>query len=212
MTWTYHRPPNVAECNQSDRTTHAPEAAKHFYQPGWRTSELSAKERTVTLSLRISEVAYKALQEDAKKQNASLNTIANQILLAYAEHDRYLKKYGLLKVVSPLYVQLLNAASDEALTEAGKSLGPGILPGMVMSMTGELTVAGILDWLKRMGTYSGLTDYTEISHGGRISVTMTHDNGPKGSLLLASFLDSLFKTAGKQIKITQLRDSVTFEV
>jgi len=173
---------------------------------------LSAKERTVTLSLRISEVAYKALQEDAKKQNASLNTIANQILLAYAEHDRYLKKYGLLKVVSPLYVQLLNAASDEVLVEAGKSLGPGILPGMVMSMTGELTVAGILDWLKRMGTYSGLTDYTEISHGGRISVTMSHDNGPKASLLLASFLDSLFKTAGKQIKITQLRDSVTFEV
>ena len=50
--------------------------------------QLSAKERTVTLSLRISEVAYKALQEDAKKQNASLNTLANQILLAYAEHDR----------------------------------------------------------------------------------------------------------------------------
>ena len=174
--------------------------------------ELSAKERTVTLSLRISEVAYKALQEDAKKQNASLNTIANQILLAYAEHDRYLKKYGLVKVISPLYDKLLNAASDEALIEAGKALGPGVLPGMVMSMTGELTVPGILDWLKRMGTYSNLCDYSEISHGGKVSVTMAHDYGPKASLLLASFLDSLFKTAWKQVKITQLRDSVTFEV
>ena len=162
--------------------------------------------------MRISEVAYKALQDDAKKQNASINTIANQLLLAYAEHDRYLKKYGLLKVISPLYDKLLNAASDEAIVEAGKSLGPGVLPSTIISMTGELTVPGILDWLKRMGTYSNLCDYSEISHGGKISVTMSQSFGPKGSVLLASYLDSLFKTAGKQIKITQLRDSVTFEV
>ena len=162
--------------------------------------------------MRISEVAYKALQEDAKKQNASINTIANQLLLAYAEHDRYLKKPGLLKVISPLYDKLLNAASDEAIVEAGKSLGPGVLPSTIISMTGELTVPGILDWLKRMGTYSNLCDYSEISHGGKISVTMAHSFGPKGSVLLASYLDSLFKTAGKQIKVTQLRDSVTFEV
>ena len=164
------------------------------------------------MSLRVSESAYKALQEDAKKQNVSINTLANQLFQAYAEHDRYLKKYGLLKVISPLYTQLLNAASDEAVVEAGKVLGPGALPSVIISMKGELTVPGILDWLKRMGTYSGLTDYSEISHGGKISVTMSQSFGPKGSVLLASYLDSLFKTAGKQIKITQLRDSVTFEV
>ena len=170
------------------------------------------KEGTVTLSLRISEVAYKALQEDAKKQNASINTIANQILLAYAEHDRYLKKVGLMKVITPLYDKLLNAAPDEAIVEAGRSLGPGVVPSTIISMTGELTVQGILDWLRRMGTYSNLCDYSEISHGGKTSVTMAHGSGPKASLLLASYLDSLFKTAGRQVKITQLADSVTFEI
>ena len=160
----------------------------------------------------MSEIAYKALQEDAKKQNTSLNTIANQILLAYAEHDRYLKRQGLLKVITPLFTQLLNAGSDEAIVEAGKVLGPGAIPSTIISMTGELTVPGILDWLKRIGTYSNLCDYNEIAHGGKISVTMSHGFGPKGSVLLASYLDSLFKTAGKQIKVTQLRDSVTFEV
>jgi hypothetical protein len=173
---------------------------------------LSTKERTVTTSLRISETAYKALQEDAKKQNISINTLANQVLLDYAEHDRYLKKYGLLKVITPLWNELLNAASDEAIVRAGKALGPGALPSTIISMRGELTVPGILDWLKRMGTYSNLCDYSEISHGGKISVTMAHGGGPKESLLLSSYLDSLFKTAGVQIKVTQLKDSVTFEV
>ena len=174
---------------------------------------MSTKERTVTTSLRISETAYKALQEDAKKQNISINTLANQVLLDYAEHDRYLKKYGLLKVISPLWEELLNAvASDEAIVKAGRALGPGALPSTIISMRGELTVPGILDWLKRMGTYSNLCDYSEISHGGKTSVTLSHGFGPKESLLLASYLDSLFKTAGVQIKVTQLKDSVTFEV
>lgn len=173
---------------------------------------MSAKDRTVTVSLRISETAYKALQDDAKKQNISLNTIANQILLAYAEHDRYLKKYGMIKVGAPTFTQIVNSATDEALAEAGRLEGTGVFPSLVVSTTGELSVSSILDWLKRTGTYSNMFDYSEISHGGKISVTMAHESGPKGSLLLASFLDSLFKSIGKQIKVTRFRDSVTFEV
>ena len=173
---------------------------------------MSTKDRTVTASLRISEAAYKALQDDAKKQNISLNTLANQILLAYAEHDRYIKKYGMLKIAVPTFVQILNSTPDEAVTEAGRLEGTGVLPGVVVTTSGELTVPSILEGLKRMGTYSNLFDYSEISHGGRISVTMAHELGPKGSLLAASFIESLFKSVGKQVKVTRLRDSIAFEI
>ena len=164
------------------------------------------------MSLRISEVAYRALQEDAKKQNASINTIANQLFLAYAEHDRHLKKYGVVKVVTPLWNLLVNAASDEAIIEAGKAMGPIIVPTTIISMRGELTAEGILDWLRRMGSYANLFDYNEISHGGKVMVTVSHTSGPKESLLLATYLDTLFRSIGKQVKITQLKDSVTLEV
>ena len=173
---------------------------------------MSERDRTVTLSLRISEVAYKALQEDAKKQNASINTIANQILLAYAQHDRHFKKYGLLKVSSPVFFKILNAATDEAIMESGISAGQGELQSIILSTTGELSVYRILEWLKRIGTYSNIFDYSEVTHGGKTVVTLSHQAGSKGSLFLASYLDSLFTSVGKQIKITQLRDSVTVEV
>jgi hypothetical protein len=166
----------------------------------------------VTASLRINEAAYKALQDDAKKQSISLNTIANQILMAYAEHDRYLKKHRMIKIAGPTFARILNFTPDEGLTEAGRLEGTGIIPSVVVSISGELSVSSILEGLKRMGTYSNLFDYSEITHGGKISVTMAHDFGPKGSLLAASFLESLFKSVGKQIKVTQLRDSVAFEV
>jgi hypothetical protein len=173
---------------------------------------LPTKDRTVTASLRISEAAYRALQDDARKQNISLNTIANQILVAYAEHDRYLKKYGMLKIGAPTFAQILNSTPDEAIVEAGRLEGTGIIPSVVVSISGELSVSSILEGLRRVGTYSNLWDYSEISHAGKISVTMAHDFGAKGSLLAASFIESLFKSVGKQIKVTQLRDSVTFEV
>lgn len=177
-----------------------------------RRRVLSTRDRTVTLSLRMSEVAYKALQEDANRQNISLNTIANQILVAYAEYDRHLKKHGMLKVSHTAFAAVLNAATDEAILEAGKFAGPGVFPSLILSATGELSTAGVLEWLKRMGTYSSIADYSEVSHGGKISVTMSHDLGPKGSLFLAGYLESLFRLAGKQVKITRLSDSLTFEV
>ena len=54
-----------------------------------------------------------------------------------------------------------------------------------------------------------LATYKERAH---LAVTMSHSFGPKGSIFLASYVESLFKAAGKQVKPTQLRDSVTFEV
>ena len=171
-----------------------------------------SKDRTVTLSLRISEAAYKALQEDSKKQNTSINTIANQILMAYAQHDRHFKKYGMVKASSPLFARILNTASDDALIEAAKSTGTGELQSIILSTTGELSVSKILDWLKRVGTYSNLFDYSEVPHGGRTMVTISHQFGTKGSLFLASYIDSLFSSVGKQLKITQLTNSVAFEL
>ena len=160
----------------------------------------------------MSEVAYRALQEDAKRQNISLNTIANQILLAYAEYDRHIRRHGMLKLSHTAFAAVLNAATDDAIFEAGRSAGAGVFPSLMLSAMGELTTSGALEWLKRLGTYSNIADYSEISHGGRVSVTMNHDLGPKGGLFLAGYLESLFGLVGKQIKITQLKDSITFEV
>ena len=173
---------------------------------------MSAKEATVNVSLRISETAYRALQEDSKKRNISLNTIANQIFLAYAEWDRYLSRFEMLKISHLTFAHILDAASDEAIAEAGKTAGVDVPPGLILSTVGELSVSGILDWMKRMGTYSNLIGYSEISHGGKTSVTLSHSLGPRWSLFLTAYFDSVFRSTGKQIKFTQLRDSVTFEV
>ncbi len=67
------------------------------------------------MSFRISENAFKALQQDAKKNNTSLNTLANQLFMSYAEYDRFLQKFHMVKVSSPNFKRVLNAATKEAI-------------------------------------------------------------------------------------------------
>jgi len=175
-------------------------------------NESPGKEGTVNASLRISEAAYKVLQKDAKKRNTSVNTLANQILVAYAEYESRLGGLGLLRVTRPTFLQILNAGSDEAMAEAGTIVGEEVTTGVILSSAGEITALLILDWLKRIATYSNLVEYTEISHGGKTSVTLEHSLGPKWSVFLSSYVESLFRSVNKQVKCVRLSNSVTFEV
>ena len=84
------------------------------------------REKSVTISFRISETAFKALQNDAKKNKTSLNTLANQLFMAYAEYDRFLQRFRIIKLSNPTFKRILNAATKEAIVQAGSSAGSSV--------------------------------------------------------------------------------------
>ncbi len=175
------------------------------------TTTLAKREKSVTISLRVSETALKALQDDAKKHNVSINTLANQVLLTYAEFDRFLKRFGMIKLPLPMLNRVLGAAADEAIIEAGEAVGASVPESFILAKTGELSVANTLEHLRQMGTYANLFEYSEVTHGGKITITLSHELGPKGSLFLASYISSISKSLGMQIKPAQFNDSISFE-
>ncbi|MDA4123341.1 MAG: hypothetical protein OK456_09200 [Thaumarchaeota archaeon] len=170
------------------------------------------KEKTATISFRINEPALRALQEDAKKQNLSLNTLANQMFVSYADYDRFLQKFHMVKLSTPTLKRIINAASEETIIEAGSAAGGSVPESFILAKTGELSVPNALDYLKSMGAHANLFDYSEVTHAGKTSVTLTHDLGPKGSLFLTHYAEALFKTLGKQLKVRELPDAIAFEV
>jgi hypothetical protein len=52
----------------------------------------AVREKTLTISFRIGETAFKAPQDEAKKNNTSLNTLTNQLFMAYGDHDGFLQR------------------------------------------------------------------------------------------------------------------------
>lgn len=172
----------------------------------------SLKEKTVTISLRVNESALRALQEEAQKQNVSLNTLANHLFVSYSDYDRYLQKLHMIKLSTPTLRRIVNAATDDAIVEAGKNAGRSVPESFILAKMGELSVQNALEYLKLMGVHANLFDYSEVGRNGKTLVTLSHDLGPKGSIFLANYVESIFATAGKVPKFIQLADAISFEV
>jgi hypothetical protein len=170
------------------------------------------KEKTVTISFRISETALKAIQEDAQKQNVSMNTLVNQMFVSYADYDRFLQRFHMIKLSNPTLKRIINAATDNAIVDAGSAAGSSIPESFILAKTGELSISSALEYLKLMGAHANLFDFSEVTHAGKTSVTLTHDLGEKGSLFLTHYAEALFKPLGTQLKVRQLPDAITFEV
>lgn len=171
-----------------------------------------SREKTVTVSLRISETAFKAIHGDAKKLNLSFNTLANQIFHTYSDYDRFMMKFRMVKIALPTLKRIFDAATEEEIARAGEAAGGNIPESVILAMKGELSVDNALGYLQAMGTYSNMFDYSEIVRGEGVSITLAHEFGSKGSLFLSSYVESMFSLLGKQVKAVQFQDSVSLEI
>lgn len=170
------------------------------------------KEKTVTISFRISETAFKALQEDSRKHNVSINTLANQLFVTYAEYDRYLSKFRMIKLSAPTFKRVLNASTDDAIAEAAKGAGGSVPVSFILAQKGEYNLTNAIDYLRLMGAHANLFDFTESIGTGNTTITLTHDLGLHGSLFLANYVEALLKPLGAEFKIIKYPDAVTIRL
>ncbi len=170
------------------------------------------KEKTVTISFRISETAFKALQEDARKHNVSINTLANQLFVTYSEYDRFLSKFRMIKLSAPTFKRILNASTDDAIAEAAKGAGASVPVSFILAQKGEYNLTNAIDYLRTMGAHANLFDFTEAISTGASTITLTHDLGLHGSLFLANYVDALLKPLGAEYKILRYPDAITIRL
>lgn len=170
------------------------------------------KPKTSTASFRLDESALEALQEDAKKQNVSVNTLLNQLVLTYANYDRPMKRFQTVKLPASTFRYILQGSKSETIVEAGKSAGSDVPKTFILAKWGELTMANSLEFLKSMSDHAKLFDYSEVVRDGRVSVTLSHNFGAKGSLFLQSYVVAMFAPMGKVPRFLPDENAVVFEV
>jgi hypothetical protein len=160
----------------------------------------------------LDEFALQMIQEEAKKQNVSVNTLLNQLVLTYANYDRPMKRFRMIKLPASSFKHILQAATDQAIIEAGKSTGEDVPKTYIMSKWGELTVENALSYLRTTADHTNLFEYSEVTRDGKISVTLTHDFGAKGSLFLQRYVQAIFGQLDKRPKFSPDENAVAFEV
>jgi predicted DNA-binding ribbon-helix-helix protein len=173
---------------------------------------LSKKENTVTRSFRVSESAFKALEEDAARRNVSLNTLVNQLLIEHTNWGRFLDKTGAIRISKSAFIRLLNGSADEAISEAARLSGLDHPRAVILAKHGVLSLKTVLDYIRNAAAYGGYAEYSEIENQGKLIITITHDLGRKGSIYLNSFLQSMFETIGLHPKISSTEHAVLIEI
>lgn len=171
---------------------------------------MTPKEKTTTISLRVSDRAAKALYEDAKLQNVSVNTLANQILLEYADYDRFIRKFHSVKLSTATLKRLIDSTEDEALEAAGRFTGKNVVKAFILAKDGELSKESAIEAVTEFASYGGMYEYNETANkGGNKILTLAHDLGPKGSIFLQRIIESLFDELAEKIKIEKFEHAIT---
>jgi hypothetical protein len=168
--------------------------------------------KTATASFRLDESALNALQEDAKKQSVSVNTLLNQLVLTYAQYDRPMKRFHMVKVPASTFKHLLEAATTDTASAAGHATGDDVPKTYIRARWGELTVENALTYLRITADHTNLFEYSEVVRDGRVNVTLSHDFGAKGSLFLRRYVQAIFDPLGKQLRFLPDENAVAFEV
>ncbi|MDV3293127.1 MAG: hypothetical protein LYZ70_02545 [Nitrososphaerales archaeon] len=171
-----------------------------------------ASEKTVTRTFRISEHAFNTLQEDAKRQNVSVNTLVNQIVLSYANFDKFVKKLHMLKISRPTFKRVLEAAPDDAVIEAGKLAGSDVPKVFILAKEGSVSLQSAIAHLKDLADYGNLFEYTETTQERKKVVTLAHELGPKGTLFLAHYVQSVFESADVHPEFALGDNSIIIEI
>ena len=159
------------------------------------------KPKTATGSWRLDESALQALQEDAKKQNVSVNTLLNQLVLTYANFDRPMKRFQMVKMPASTFRYILEGAKDESIIAAGTTVGNDVPKTYILARWGEVTVENCLEYLQTMSNNAKLYEFSEVVHGGNISVTLSHNFGAKGNLFLKHLRQGDIRPVGQVAEV-----------
>ncbi len=160
----------------------------------------------------MDELALDALHNDAKKQNVSVNTLLNQLLLGYASYDQPMKRFQMIKLPAATFRYVLQAATNEKIAEAGRLAGDDVPKTYILAKWGVLTPENCLDYLRAMSKHAKLFDYSEVVHDGMLSVTLSHGFGAKGSLFLQNYVTEVFARSGKVPRFSADENAVVFEL
>ena len=173
---------------------------------------MSNSDRTVTHSIRISERALKAIEEESKRQNVSVNTIINQQLLSFTEFERFFKRLGVMKFSSSTVQHLLEASSNGAVAKAGVETGMHTPHSIILAKHGRQTLETVYDYLEILSEYGNQFEFGKVEQDGKIVITLLHRLGSKGSIFFQNYMKVLFEQIDYAPKIDIKDDSVVIEL
>jgi len=153
----------------------------------------------VVKSFRLDEKALEVLKEEAGTQTVSLNTLANQLVLNYANFGRYLKRVGGMVLSQQTLFEFVNYLPEDSAIDVGRKLGRTSPQQLITAMNGEVNVNRVLEFIHNLSSIANWFQYTKCTTSSRqVKITLTHEMGRNWSQFITHYLLGAFDAAGCQ--------------
>jgi hypothetical protein len=173
--------------------------------------EPESKKASVPAHLRVWKDVYDSLAEEARTRRVSLNTIVNLVLSTHTRDDLQLEEGGLVKITKSTLRAALSLIPDDKLREFGRLTAESGADARMLARSNTISPDTILEEL-RLFSRTGLYSMSETSKGGARIISLTHDFGPRESVALGAFVDTIFAMVEFHPRIKTTNTSITFEV
>jgi len=142
-------------------------------------------------TFRIDADVMRTLEEEARKQGATVNGLTCRILRKYVKIGVRLEPFGMLYMPRTHMISLINAIEDNALVEIASDMGKRTAKEAILQLYGEFSMQSFKQYIKiYLCGYFNWASYYEEDRGSVIEVRMGHSMEDKWSLFMKNFLES----------------------
>ena len=169
-----------------------------------------SKKNTSTITFRIDEDFDKHLRKIAKEQKISLNTLTNQIFGKYLDLDVYMEKFGVMKMSKKVFKMFLDKTDVTELKLSALDAGSNEPKEFILFKWKEITSENVSTFMKIYCEHCGYGQCDLEQSENKISMSIRHNFGGKGSVYIASFLTAVVtSTLNRECSIVESNESVT---
>src|SRR2546430_5914912 len=144
---------------------------------------------TDTVSFRIDSNLGANLEEEAKKNRTSLNTLVSQILFRYTDWWRYAGRLGLIPVSKDLLRDVFKSLDKPELEELGKRFAETSGREHVLYLFQQLSLGTVLQFLDLWSSH--FDAYEHRSNGKMHFSTLHHDVNLNFSIFVKEFVSTM---------------------
>jgi len=168
---------------------------------------LNRKKRTVGRSFRINEEWIKVLNEEAKKQGISVNSLLNRLLQQYA-YLRYMLRYGAITVTRKGFSGILECCPEDKIRENGRNAGSTITRDILLTMGVAPDYNFVILLVKKiLSEFAGWFECDHHIKRDKEILHLRHDLGIKWSIYVEAAASETFNSVlGKKVT-TEISDS-----
>ncbi|MDH5806796.1 MAG: hypothetical protein QXW62_05385 [Candidatus Methanomethylicaceae archaeon] len=153
------------------------------------------KEESLVKTFRLDYSIISGLEQEAKKQGATLSGLVCRILRKYVTIEARINEFGIISFLKEDFIKIIEEIPDEKIAEIGKKIGKSVSRDILLTLFGEISLNTFRQFLTMfICGYANWINLYEIESEDKIEFRITHNLGKKWNIFIKNYIDTLLET------------------